>query len=45
MSLNFDDKKIKKSSFYQDKKINNIETLMLNTLSAIMIMTSLDCYV
>ena len=45
MSINFDDKKIKKSSFYQDKKINNIETLMLNTLPAIMIMTSLDYYV
>ena len=28
-NINFNDKKIKKSSFYKDKKINNIEKLML----------------
>ena len=38
MSINFDDKKIKKNSFYKDKNT-------LNTLLAIMIMISLDHYV
>ena len=28
-NINFDDKKIKRSSFYNNKKINNIEALML----------------
>ena len=28
-NINFDDKKIRKSSFYKNKKINNIEDMML----------------
>ena len=28
--INFNDKKIKKSSFYKDKKINNIEEIDVN---------------
>ena len=30
--INFDDKKIKKSSFYKDKKINNIEDINVNNI-------------
>ena len=29
-NINFNDKKIKKSSFYKDKKINNIEEIDVN---------------
>ena len=32
MSINFDDKKIKKNSFYKDKKINNIEDIDVNNI-------------
>ena len=32
MSINFDDKKIKKNSFYKDKKINNIEDINVNNI-------------
>ena len=31
-NINFDDKKIKKSSFYKDKKINNIEDIDVNNI-------------
>ena len=30
--INFNDKKIKKSSFYKDKKINNIEKIDVNNI-------------
>ena len=32
MSINFDDKKIKKNSFYKNKKINNIEDIDVNNI-------------
>ena len=31
-NINFDDKKIKKSSFYKEKKINNIEDIYVNNI-------------
>ena len=31
-NINFDDKKIKKSSFYKNKKINNIEDVDVNNI-------------
>ena len=31
-NINFDDKKIKRSSFYKNKKINNIEDIDVNIL-------------
>ena len=31
-NINFNDKKIKKSSFYKDKKINNIEDIDINNI-------------
>ena len=31
-NINFDDKKIKRSSFYQNKKINNIEDIDVNNI-------------
>ena len=31
-NINFDDKKIKKSSFYKGKKINNIEDIDVNNI-------------
>ena len=31
-NINFDDKKIKKSSFYKNKKINNIEDIDINNI-------------
>ena len=31
-NINFDNKKIKKSSFYKDKKINNIEDIDVNNI-------------
>ena len=31
-NINFNDKKIKKSSFYKDKKINNIEKINVNNI-------------
>ena len=31
-SINFDDKKIKRSSFYQNKQINNIEDIDVNNV-------------
>ena len=31
-NINFNDKKIKKSSFYKDKKINNIENIDVNNI-------------
>ena len=31
-NINFDDKKIKRSSFYQNKKINNIEDINVNNI-------------
>ena len=31
-NINFDDKKIKKSSFHKDKKINNIEDIDVNNI-------------
>ena len=31
-NINFDDKKIKKSSFYNGKKINNIENVDVNNI-------------
>ena len=31
-NINFDDKKIKKSSFYKNKKINNIEDIDVNNI-------------
>ena len=31
-NINFNDKKIKKSSFYKDKKINNIEDIDVNNI-------------
>ena len=30
-NINFDDKKIKRSSFYKNKKINNIEEIDVNS--------------
>ena len=30
--INFDDKKIKRSSFYKNKKINNIEDIDVNNI-------------
>ena len=32
MSINFDDKTIKKNSFYKNKKINNIEDIDVNNI-------------
>ena len=31
-NINFDDKKIKRSSFYKNKKINNIEDIDINDI-------------
>ena len=31
-NINFDDKKIKRSSFYNNKKINNIEDIDVNNI-------------
>ena len=31
-NINFDDKKIKRSSFYKNKKINNIEDIDVNNI-------------
>ena len=31
-NINFDDKKIERSSFYKDKKINNIEDINVNNI-------------
>ena len=31
-NIHFDDKKIKRSSFYQNKKINNIEDIDVNNI-------------
>ena len=31
-NINFDDKKIKRSSFYKNKKINNIEDIDINNI-------------
>ena len=31
-NINFDNKKIKKNSFYKDKKINNIEDIDVNNI-------------
>ena len=31
-NINFNDKQIKKSSFYKDKKINNIENIDVNNI-------------
>ena len=31
-NINFDDKKIRRSSFYKDKKINNIEDIDANNI-------------
>ena len=31
-NINFDDKKIKRSSFYKNKKINNIEEIDINNI-------------
>ena len=31
-NINFEDKKIKRSSFYQNKKINNIEDIDVNNI-------------
>ena len=31
-NINFDDKKIKRSSFYKNKKINNIEDINVNNI-------------
>ena len=31
-NINFDDKKIKRSSFYKNKKINNIEEINVNNV-------------
>ena len=33
-NINFDDKKIKRSSFYKNKKINNIEDIDVNNILA-----------
>ena len=33
MIINFDDKKIKKSTFYRNKTINNIEDIDVNNIS------------
>ena len=33
-NINFDDKKIKRSSFYKNKKINNIEGIDVNNILA-----------
>ena len=33
-NINFDDKKIKRSSFYRNKKINNIEDVDVNNILA-----------
>ena len=32
MSINFNDKKIRKSTFYKNKKINNIDDIDVNNL-------------
>ena len=48
-NINFNNKKIRKSTFYLNKKINNIEDIVikihLNTLLDIMIMILSDHYV
>ena len=31
-NINFDDKKVKRSSFYKNKKINNIEEIDVNNI-------------
>ena len=31
-NINFDDKKIKRTSFYKNKKINNIEDIYVNNI-------------
>ena len=31
-NINFNDKKVKKSSFYKDKKINNVEDIDVNNI-------------
>ena len=35
-NINFDDKKIKRSSFYKNKKINNIEDIDVMTIDHVM---------